>query len=547
MINKLVATLRDASKKYYETGDSPLSDAEYDSAVKVLESLDPENPYLSEIGPTPEDSESKVYHILPMGTLSKYHTDEEIKDFLSKEKADNYLVSPKYDGFGVELIYKDMELVSASTRGNGVVGEDITESVKCIRNIPHTLPTLFGEPKFPLLIIRGEAIIPTEMRGFLKERGYTSLRNAVPGLVRSNSPLTHECVDFVAYNVITTGDSEWYHATSQRQLREYLLGYGFSVEEFYVVDNDETCFTMLKDFYDYFQKKRGIPYEYDGVVIKNGFIQDDDWRTPTHQIAWKFKSSVQVTTMTGIDYQIGATGKISPVAIFEPVEFQGATLTRASLGSMDRLSSLIQKGLGIGCLISVTRQGDIIPYVQDVVVSNTPDAVLTMPKYCFSCGEPLEYIGKNAYCTNPHDKMILKRKISQYISCLKVKGIGQSIINKLVDYDRLNSISSIYTLDTDSVTVRGWGDSLKSKWETLKSMELTDAQIFRFYPMDDVGDSAWTKLFEDFTPEELRKQVQSTSDIDISKCDHLSDSKLENIRKQLEINRNDLCSLFENF
>ena len=100
MINKLVATLRDASKKYYETGDSPLSDAEYDSAVKVLESLDPENPYLSEIGPTPEDSESKVYHILPMGTLSKYHTDEEIKDFLSKEKADNYLVSPKYDGFG---------------------------------------------------------------------------------------------------------------------------------------------------------------------------------------------------------------------------------------------------------------------------------------------------------------------------------------------------------------------------------------------------------------------------------------------------------------
>lgn len=544
MINKLVATLRDASKKYYETGDSPLSDAEYDSAIKVLESLDPENPYLSEIGPTPEDSESKVYHILPMGTLSKYHTDKEIKDFLSKEKADTYLISPKYDGFGVELIYKDMELISASTRGNGVVGEDITESVKCIRNIPHTLS---GDPRFPLLIIRGEAIIPTEMRGFLEERGYTSLRNAVPGLIRSNSPLIHECVDFVAYNVITTGDSEWYHATSQRQLREYLLGYGFSVEEFYVVNNDETCFTMLKDFYDYFQKKRGIPYEYDGVVIKNGFIQDDDWRTPTHQIAWKFKSSVQVTTMTGIDYQIGATGKISPVAIFEPVEFQGATLTRASLGSMDRLSSLIQKGLGIGCLISVTRQGDIIPYVQDVVVSNTPDAVLTMPKYCFSCGEPLEYIGKNAYCTNPHDKMILKRKISQYISCLKVKGIGQSIINKLVDDDYLNSISSIYTLDTDSVTVRGWGDSLKSKWETLKSMELTDAQIFRFYPMDDVGDSAWNKLFEDFTPEELRKQVQSTSDIDISKCDHLSDSKLENIRKQLEINRNDLCSLFENF
>lgn len=544
MINKLVATLRDASKKYYETGDSPLSDAEYDSAVKVLESLDPENPYLSEIGPTPEDSESKVYHILPMGTLSKYHTDKEIKDFLSKEKADTYLISPKYDGFGVELIYKDMELISASTRGNGVVGEDITESVKCIRNIPHTLS---GDPRFPLLIIRGEAIIPTEMRGFLEERGYTSLRNAVPGLIRSNSPLIHECVDFVAYNVITTSDSEWYHTTSQRQLREYLLGYGFSVEEFYVVDNDETCFTMLKDFYDYFQKKRGIPYEYDGVVIKNGFIQDDDWRTPTHQIAWKFKSSVQVTTMTGIDYQIGATGKISPVAIFEPVEFQGATLTRASLGSMDRLSSLIQKGLGIGCLISVTRQGDIIPYVQDVVVSNTPDAVLTMPKYCFSCGEPLEYIGKNAYCTNPHDKMILKRKISQYISCLKVKGIGQSIINKLVDDDYLNSISSIYTLDTDSVTVRGWGDSLKSKWETLKSMELTDAQIFRFYPMDDVGDSAWNKLFEDFTPEELRKQVQSTSDIDISKCDHLSDSKLENIRKQLEINRNDLCSLFENF
>lgn len=547
MINKLVATLRDASKKYYETGDSPLSDAEYDSAVKVLESLDPENPYLREIGPTPEDSESKVYHILPMGTLSKYHTDEEIKDFLSKEKADNYLVSPKYDGFGVELVYKDMELVSASTRGNGVVGEDITESVKCIRNIPHTLPTLFREPKFPLLIIRGEAIIPTEMRGFLKERGYTSLRNAVPGLVRSNSPLIHECVDFVAYNMIISGDPERYHATSQCHLRKYLRYYGFSVEEFYVVDNDKTCFTMLKDFYDYFQKKRGIPYEYDGVVIKNGFIQDDDWRTPTHQIAWKFKSSVQVTTMTGIDYQIGATGKISPVAIFEPVEFQGATLTRASLGSMDRLSSLIQKGLGIGCLISVTRQGDIIPYVQDVVVSNTPDAVLTMPKYCFSCGEPLEYIGKNAYCTNPHDKMILKRKISQYISCLKVKGIGQGIINKLVDDDYLSSISSIYTLDIDSVTVRGWGDSLKSKWEILRSMELTDAQVFRFYPMDDVGDSAWTKLFEDFTPEELRKQVQSTSDIDISKCDHLSDSKLENIRKQLEINRNDLCSLFENF
>lgn len=495
IIEKLEEMLRKASADYYLNGDSDMTDDEYDAAVDYLRTVKPDSPFLQEIGPDAGNS-NKVYHPIPMGTLTKIHTEEQVKSWMSKfsDVGDlGWMISPKYDGFAVELIYKDGNLVVASTRGTGYLGEDVTESIKLFDNIPKTVPTT------DMVSIRGEVIAPVKYRDIFEAEGYVSLRNAVPGIVRSKAEKFIPYLHFVAYNMY--GDyvehMNYYDLVS---LRMVMQGWGFEVEEFVTCEGEDP-FSGLKSMYDGFVNGMvTVPYECDGCVLKvNRQDLTDDTLRPNKQIAWKFQSKVQVTTLTDVQYELGATGKYTPIAIFEPVVFQGATLTRASLGSYARMISLINdQGMKIGSLINVTRNGDIIPYVKSVVPydGNGDQTPIVIPEVCPYCGEPLTSTQSTLLCTNKKCKGIIKMRASAYIRNVGVKGIGLGVIDKLVDAGYITCVSDAYRFDPDKVVgVKGWGPSLISKWKEFRSKNLPWRKILSIYPFENMADTFWDKVF----------------------------------------------------
>ena len=544
-VRDLVTKLHEASYAYYNYGNSPMTDDEYDAAVELLRKVAPESPYLSEIGAKPASGSSKVYHSIPMGTLSKYHTDEEvlkwIEDPANTKFTKGILVSPKYDGFGVELVYVDGVLKVASTRGTGRLGEDITESVQYMYNVPTSIGNNMN------LIVRGEAIIPVAHRALFEDRGYKSLRNAVPGIVRSVDKDLLKYVHFVAYNAF--GEAlQKYNSFTQSSIRRLLDMFDFEVED--TGDRIHTEFRTIKDRYEFIRDNPGT-YEYDGVVLKDNRIQEDNWFTPAHQIAWKFQSKVQITTLRNIEYQVGTTGRFTPVAVFDPVCFQGATLTRASLGSYARYRELItSKGMKIGSQISITRQGDIIPYVKDVVVSDGFDEdthEIVEPDHCPHCGEDLYIIDNNLVCINKKDPFILAMKISYYISGIGAKGIGMGIITKLVKAGYLKSVSDIYNLDPTTVSIKGWGPSAIEKWRALQTKSLQLLEVLANYPFENCGSSTWSKIIDAIGVPAIISEI--TGGYGYLKVPEpikgISEDKIHDINYQIQKNQEDLSAILK--
>lgn len=553
-IEKLEETLREASRKYYTTGDSPMSDEEYDAALEYLKRVKPYSEVLSEIGPDVEGS-SKMYHVIPMGTLVKIHTDDQVKDWMSKvsSSSSGFMISPKYDGFAVELIYQNGNLVMASTRGTGYVGENILDSIMLFpdERIPKTI-----SEKDNMVHIRGEVITPVKYRDIFEAEGYVSLRNAVPGIVRSKAEKFIPYLHFVAYNIY--GDVvESCPDMDLTSWRSVMNDWGFEVED-YVWCKESSAFEEMKRVHDQFANGiMTVPYECDGCVIKvNHQNLKDSTLRPTDQIAWKFQSKVQVTKLLEVKYELGATGKYTPIAVFEPVVFQGATLTRASLGSFARMKTLIKdQGMKIGSLINVTRNGDIIPYVKSVVPydGDGTQTDIDIPNVCPYCGEPLTETDANLLCTNRKCKGVIKMKACYYIKSVGVKGIGQGIIEKLVDAGYIESISDAYIFDPEKVEgVRGWGASMIEKWKQFQHKYVPFQRMLSMYPFDGMADSFWGKVFstDDNYLRDLKSYFLNSKDYTINNLERyfervkgIGSEKKADAINQINQNFEDLCCL----
>lgn len=528
-IEALESKLDEAITKYYTEGNSDMTDEEYDAAIEYLRRVKPNSYILQKIGPD-VNSTSKMYHTIPMGTLTKIHTDEQVKDWMSKvsSMSNGFMISPKYDGFAVELIYQHGNLVMASTRGTGYVGENILESIMLFSDdrIPKTI-----REKDMMVHIRGEVITPIEYRDIFEAAGYVSLRNAVPGIVRSKATGLIPYLHFVAYNIY--GEFVDNNPNlSLVELREVMRGWGFEVEDYAWYD-ESTAFDSMKDTHDQFAAGLiNVPYECDGCVLKvNHQNLEDSTLRPMYQIAWKFQSKIQVTTLTDINYELGATGKYTPIAIFEPVVFQGATLTRASLGSFARMKSLIkEQGMKIGSLINVTRNGDIIPYVKSVVPydGNGELVDIKIPEVCPYCNEPLKDTESNLMCVNEKCRGIIKMKACYYIRSVGVKGIGNGIIEKLVDAEYIESVSDAYRFKPEDVEgVRGWGESMIEKWKQFQSKYIPFQRMLSIYPFDSMAETFWNKVAATDTNylNHLREYIMHGVDSDINLVDFFNPVK----------------------
>lgn len=476
-----IESLREKIRRYdyyYYCLDDPLvPDIEYDRCFRELESLERANPnYVTQDSPTqrvgsPVASELASHqHITPMLSLSNVFSEEELRNFLTRiadrlECAESSLVftcEPKIDGLAVNLIYENGILTNAATRGDGTVGENITNNVKTISAVPLVLLTA-NPPQ--LIEVRGEVYMPKA--GFEKwnaiarerdEKTFANPRNAAAGSLRQlDSAITaRRPLSMFCYGI---GDVQGLKlADSHMQQLELLRSLGFRVS---ALNKQVRGLAGCMDYYAEIQDKRNsLDFEIDGVVYKVdkislqkqlGFIS----RAPRFAVAHKFPASEEITKLLDVDFQVGRTGALTPVARLQPVTVAGVTVSNATLHNMDEIA---KKDIRIGDTVVVRRAGDVIPEVVSRVLEKRGNdtSEIQLPAVCPVCeSEVIREEGKSvARCVGGlFCSAQIKRAIWHFASrkALAIDGLGQALIDQFVDYKIVKDIADLYCLDGATV------------------------------------------------------------------------------------------------
>jgi DNA ligase (NAD+) len=504
-IKELREVLRFHEHRYYIQNDPLVSDFEYDSLYKQLEALEKENPDLV-VPDSPTQRVAKgltkefptVQHLVPMLSLDNSYNSEDLVDFdrkakeLTGLKEIEYCVEPKFDGASISLIYEDDQLVRGATRGDGVQGDDITPNIKQIRTIP--LSAKFSDYGLQTIEIRGEVLInKNNFKKFnesLTEQGLAPLanpRNASAGTLRIKDPIEvrrrklEAFVYHVSYYTLKKGTEDLY---SHSQTLEMLWHLGFRSP-----DKEKKILKGIGAVIDYcieFESQRDeLPYEIDGMVIKvNNFeLQDKMGMTSHHPrwaIAYKFKARQATSKLIGVEYQVGRTGNIGPVAKIEPVHIGGVTVKSISLFNEDVIR---EKDICIGDTVLVERAGDVIPYIVKPLTElrNGDEKPIKFPKHCPSCGTELFKSEEEAAwrCININCPAQVLERLIHFASkdAMDIRGLGAAIIEKFYTLGLLTSIPQVYQLDYEAISqLEGFGkksiDNLKAAIDNSKKQPL---------------------------------------------------------------------------
>lgn len=445
--------LNQYSYEYYSLGQSSVSDNTYDKLYDELVQLEKEtdiilsNSVTQKVGNITLDKLQKVEHEYPMLSLSKT---KKVEDIIKFRKGKRIIQTDKEDGLTTDLVYENGVLIEASTRGNAYIGENITNNVKQYTNVPLTIPY-----KKKIHII-GESIITydifEEINSKLpQDKKYKNPRNLTSGSVRvlDSSICKERKVKFIGY--VVEGNSEL--KTKEQQLK-FIKEQGFDCVRYYIIEPSETeediehKLQVAKDY----AETVGNPI--DGQVfsfddIEYGKSLGNTSHHPLHSIAFKYTEDVEITTLRNIEWQVGRTGKCTPVAEFDEVELAGTTVSRASVHNLSMVKAL---ELGIGDEVSTCKKNEIIPQILDNLTRSNN---LTIPTHCPVCGEKLiikkENETEELFCVNDHCKAKLVQKISHYASrnCMNIEGFSEATIEKFIELGYLKSIQDIYYLATE--------------------------------------------------------------------------------------------------
>ena len=492
----LRAQLLGWAEAYFER-DAPLvPDADYDQAMKRLEALEREFPDLAtpdsptqRVGSAPLSEFEAVEHRLPMLSLDNAFSAEDMDDFhrrVTERLSDGdvaYCCEPKLDGVAVSIVYEHGALVLAATRGDGTRGENITANVRTISNVPLTLS---GEDVPPYLEVRGEVVIPREAFERMNlqaraadEKVFVNPRNAAAGSLRQlDSRITaRRPLAFTAYSVgVVEGDLPGAHDAILQRLSEW----GLPVSEYM---QTVTGIAACDDYYEALARQRDtLPFDIDGIVFKvNGMAEQEKLgfvsRAPRWAIARKFPAQEVSTQLLGVDFQVGRTGAITPVARLQPVFVGGVTVSNATLHNADEIERL---GVQVGDTVVVRRAGDVIPQIVSVVKGSTSDssterAKIVFPGQCPDCGSDvareegeavIRCIGGMACGAQ------LKAVIRHFASrkAMDIEGLGDKLIDQLVDEGLVGSVADIFRLSQPQLaTLERMGE--KSSDNLLASIE----------------------------------------------------------------------------
>lgn len=473
-MKELIEILNNASRLYYQYSTPIMTDFEYDKLYDELEKLEKETNTILSNSPTqnvePEaiDSLVKVEHPAPMLSLSKTKSISELASFLGNQEG---LLSWKLDGLTIVLTYKDGKLSSGVTRGNGIIGEVVTENVKKFKNIPLTIPYK------GTLVVRGEAVIKYSDFNKMNEEldddsnQYKNPRNLCSGSVRQlDSKVTAKRnVNCIIFALI---ESEKKFKLKSEEF-EWLKSLGFDVVEYHKVTSNNIEEQVL-----YFKNKINeydIPS--DGLVLLYNDIEygkqlGTTAKYPKNAIAFKWQDETAETKLIDVDWLVSRTGLINPVAVFEPVELEGTIVSRASLHNVSILQGL---SLGIGDTILVYKANMIIPQIADNLTQSNS---LTIPNKCPVCNHEARIISSNdvkyLYCMNDFCPAKLVKRLSQFTSrnAMNIEGLSDAIINKLADEGLIKTYADIYNLKrykNDIISFEGFGE--KSYDNLINSIE----------------------------------------------------------------------------
>lgn len=470
-IKELKDILNKSGYEYYVLDNPTMSDFEYDRLMQELIKLEGEFPEFAtadsptqRVGGEVADGFAEVVHTVQMQSLADVFSKDELYEFDSRVRAAlgdesvEYVTEMKIDGLSVSLEYENGLFTRGSTRGNGFVGEDITQNLKTIPGIPLKL----NEP-LPFIEVRGEVYMPeksflrlNEQREASGEPVFANPRNAAAGSLRQlDSRIAAERkLDIFVFNLQRIEGKE---LSSHSQSIEYLASLGFKV----IPERD--VYTNIADAYKEVLRigeSRGeLAFDIDGAVVKvNSFAQREflgsTSKTPKWAAAYKFPAEQKQTELLDIILQVGRTGAVTPNAVLKPVRIAGSTVSRATLHNIDNIKD---KDIRIGDTVIIEKAGDIIPAVVGVVKEKRPanSAPFEMPKVCPICGEPLvREEGEAAVrCVNPNCSAQQLRAVIHFVSkaAMNIDGLGASIVEQLLDKKLINDCSDIYYLNFDNV------------------------------------------------------------------------------------------------
>jgi len=468
-IQELSDLLEYHSKKYYIEDSPEISDYEYDMMLRELENLEKENPeYISPLSPTQRVGGKavvgfdEVVHEVPMESLQDAFSEAEIYDF-DRRVSDvvsgyGYAVEHKIDGLSVSLEYENGEFVRGSTRGDGNVGEDVTQNLKTIKTIPMKLTE-----KVPYLEVRGEVYISKEnFRKINEEREereeplFANPRNAAAGSLRQLDPkiAAERKMDIFVFNIQKIeGQAINNHVDGLKYLKK--LGFKTIL--------NETVFPDIKSAFarvlEIGEERGNLPFDIDGAVIK---VNDLSMRNelgstskfPRWAIAYKFPPEQKETKLLDILLQVGRTGVVTPLAILEPVRVAGTTVSRATLHNQDYID---EKDIKIGDTVIVQKAGDIIPEILSVKKEkrNGEEIAFKMPEFCPVCGaKVIREDGEAAFrCTGSGCPAQIKRNIIHFVSrnAMDIDGLGPAIIEQLLERDMIKNAADLYYIQAQDV------------------------------------------------------------------------------------------------
>lgn len=468
-IQELRDLLNEYNYQYYVLDSPTVPDSEYDRLMQELMKLEEQFPELitpnsptQRVGGEPLDAFEKVEHAVPMLSLSNAFNEQDLRDFdrrVRERIGSNvaYVCELKIDGLAVALTYENGEFVQGATRGDGAIGEDITNNLKTIRSIPLTLKKRVN------LEVRGEVFMPkrsflqlNEMREKQGEPLFANPRNAAAGSLRQLDPkiAASRNLDIFVYGI---GVMEGIEVDSHSEGLEVLRTLGFKVNpEWKRCNSIDEVIQFLEGW---FEKRPTLPYEIDGIVIKVDSLYQQEQlgataKSPRWAIAYKFPAEEVATKLIDIELSVGRTGVVTPTAILEPVTVAGTTVRRASLHNEDLIK---EKDIRIGDTVIVHKAGDIIPEVTQVIFDRRTgeEKPFHMPAHCPACGSDLVRLDDEVAlrCLNPKCPAQIVEGIIHFASrdAMNIEGLGEKVVKQLYDEGLIKDVADLYKLKKEEL------------------------------------------------------------------------------------------------
>ena len=524
----LVKVLNNYAYQYYVLEQPIVSDYDYDVLYDELLALEaqlgivlPDSPTIR-VGGDVLDGFKKVEHKQKLYSLNKCNDFggiekfvEDVREFVTSPK---FVVEYKFDGLRIIAKYSGGVLVQASTRGNGLVGEDVTEQVKTIKSVPLVIDYK-GE-----LTVAGEGVITLQNLAKYNEKAEEKLknaRNAVAGAIRNLDPkvTAKRNLDVVFYDIISIDDSA--HLSTQQEVNAFLKANKFLTGKLFEVVSTPSEIKAIADRVD--KIKETLDIQIDGLVIKLNSLKDRDElgytaKYPKWAIAYKFAPVELTSTLRAVEWNVGRTGKVTPTAVIDPIELAGATVTRATLNNYD---DILRKKVKLGSLVFVRRSNEVIPEILGLAQEGENSQEIELPAFCPSCHSILTKKGPNIFCENKNcrDKIIAKITYFASRGCMNIDGLRDKIVAQLYDSGIVSSVADLYKItEQDLLSLEGFKDkkvsNILSSIQKSKNVDL--ANFVDAISIDGVGSKTSRDLARRFGTFDAIKNATKESLLSIS-------------------------------